>query len=165
MAKDKEKEAEAAPETEAEEPLVASELDERTHAEALMLYQECAVSVRFGKSQQWATLGSTLVLFVVLGFVGYHASKTDFLFKLVVVLSIVASVCSIYSLVLYQFWQNTEREKINALADKLSNFTRRVRSFTSPREANVHRYILLTFMAVTTILGNWVMVVFISRTP
>lgn len=165
MAKGKERDEESESETEGAEPLVPSELDERTHAEVLMLYHECAESVRFGKSQQWTTLGSTLALFVVLGFIGYHAPKTDFLFKLVVILSIVTSICSIYSLVLYQFWQNTEREKIRALAARLSNFVQSVRGYTSPREANVHRYILLTFMAITTVLGNWVMIVFISRAP
>ena len=161
----KEKETEAEPDTEAEEALVASELEERTHAEALMLYHECAESVRFGKSQQWTTLGSTLVLFVVLGLIGEHAPKADFLFKLVVVLSIATSIGSIYSLMIYQFWQNSEREKLTALADKFSNFTRRVRGYTSPREANIHRYILLTFMAITTVIGNWVMILYVSGTP
>ena len=164
MAKEpKEKEAEQ--ETEADEPLVASELDERTHAEALMLYHECAESVRFGKSQQWTTLGSTLVLFVVLGLIGEHAPKAEFLFKLVVVLSIATSIGSIYSLVIYQFWQNTEREKISSIAAKFSNFTRSVRGYTSPREANVHRYILLSFMALTTVLANWVMILYVSHAP
>ncbi len=32
--------------------VVASDLDERTHAEMLMMYNECAASVRYAKSQQ-----------------------------------------------------------------------------------------------------------------
>ena len=53
------KPAEAAPETEeteAEEALVASELDERTHAEMLMFYHEAVKSSRFGKVQQWRSM-------------------------------------------------------------------------------------------------------------
>jgi hypothetical protein len=165
MAKGKDKEEEAAPEAEAEEPLVASELDERTHAEVLMLYHESAESIRFGKSQQWTTLGSTLAVFVILGLIGIHAPKADFLFKLLIALSIATSVGSIYSLVIYQFWQNTEREKITSIAERLSNFTRRVRGYTSPREANVHRYVLLTFMALTIVLANWVLILTVSRAP
>ena len=40
--------------------VVPSDLDEKTHAEMLMIYNECANSVRFAKSQQWTTTGGAL---------------------------------------------------------------------------------------------------------
>ena len=41
----------------------ASELDELTHAELLMLYQDSAVSVRFARERQWKLVGAALLLF------------------------------------------------------------------------------------------------------
>ena len=50
--------------------VVPSDLDEKTHAEMLMIYNECANSVRFAKSQQWTTTGGALAIFMALGILG-----------------------------------------------------------------------------------------------
>src|SRR5262245_57006465 len=126
--------------------VTASDLDERTHAEMLMMYHECATSVRFAKSQQWHTTGGTLIIFLVLGVLGNYGPRYGFLTKLLPVLSILLTCGAIYSLAIYQFWQQAERNKLVAISNRLSSFLREVRAITSPREANIHRYILLFFM-------------------
>src|SRR5262245_36552002 len=96
------------------EPLTVepSDLDELTHAEMLELYRGSTDTIRFAKHQQWGTLLGSLSLFVLLGLTGDYAAKTGFLFKLCIIISLVLSVGAIYSLVIYQFWQNAEREKM-----------------------------------------------------
>ena len=34
--------------------------------------------------------------------------------------------------------------------------------FTSPREANIHRYILLFFMIAAIVVANWVLILYLS---
>lgn len=143
-------------------PVVPSDLDERTHSEMLMMYRECADSVRFAKSQQWHTTGGVLLLFVILGVLGTIGPRYGFFTKALVMISLVLSGGSIYSLAIYQFWQQSERGKIRMVSDRLSNILREVRGVLPPREANVHRYILLFFMIVTIVLGNWLLILYLA---
>lgn len=147
-----------------EGPLVVepSELDERTHAEMLELYRASTYQIQFAKHQQWGTLAGALALFVLLGLIGDYASKSGFLFKLSLIVSLVLSVGAIYSLIIYQFWQNSEREKLSLIASRLSNLAREVRGVVSERERNMHRYVLLFFMIATIILANWILIVYLS---
>ena len=151
-------------ETEEEELLVVepSELDELTHAEMLELYRTSTYQIQFAKHQQWGTLAGAMALYVLLGLIGNYASKTGFLFKLSLITSLLVSVGAIYSLIIYQFWQNSEREKLSLMASRLSNLARQVRGVVSERERNMHRYVLLFFMVMTLILANWILIVFLS---
>jgi hypothetical protein len=144
------------------EALVASELDERTHAEMLMLYHESATATRFAKHQQWATVGGTLLLFVLLGIVGHRADKEGFLFNMAVICSIVLSIGTIYSLFIFQSWQGSEREKMSLISSRFSNLSRAVRGVSPPRETSAHRYIMLSFMILLTILANWLLLVYLA---
>jgi len=155
---------EAAPDNEGEEFLTVepSELDERTHAEMLTLFTASTDQIQFAKHQQWGTLLGTLSLFVLLGVVGDYASKTGFLFKLCLIISLVLSAGAIYSLIIYQFWQNAEREKLSLISARLSNLARQIRGVVTDRERNIHRYVLLFFMMASIVLGNWLLIVFLA---
>ena len=154
MAKDakaaKEPKKEAAPAAdepaEVEEPLVASELDERTHAEMLMLYHEAMETSRYGKAQQWRSMAVGVFAVVALGMLAAHVSKTDMLFRIAQFLAVSIGLSTIYLIVFYQFWQNTEREKLRRITAKLSNLARTVRGVSSGREAGVRRVVVLGFM-------------------
>ena len=150
---------EAAPETEELETVTPSELDERTHAEMLELYRNASDQIRFAKHQQWATL---VGIFVLLGVIGDHAYAGTFLFKLVVLISIVLSVGAIYSLIIYQFWQSAERERLAMISERLSNVLRTIRGVVSDRERNVHRFVLLFFMVASIVLGNWLLITYLA---
>src|SRR5581483_3711794 len=87
-------EAEPADEVEIEEPLVASELDERTHAEMLMLYHEAMETSRYGKAQQWRSTAIGVFAIVALGVLGAHISKTDMLFRVAQFLAVLIGLCA-----------------------------------------------------------------------
>lgn len=142
--------------------VVASDLDEKTHAEMLMMYTECANSVRFAKSQQWTTTGGALAIFVALGTLGELGPHYGFLTTAIVIISMVVSGATIYSLAIFQFWQQAERGKLNMIAERFSNVLRDVRAYLPPREANIHRYILLFFMLATILTANWLLILYLK---
>ena len=142
--------------------VVASDLDDKTHAEMLMMYGECATSVRFAKSQQWTTTGGALAIFGILGILGQFGPHYGFMIQAIIIISMVVSGGTIYSLAIYQFWQQAERGKLNMIADRFSNVLRDVRAYLPPREANVHRYILLFFMIVVILVANWLLVLYLK---
>lgn len=142
--------------------VVASDLDEKTHAEMLMMYTECANSVRFAKSQQWTTTGGALAIFMALGILGELGPHYGFLTSAIVIISMVVSGATIYALAIFQFWQQAERGKLNMIADRFSNVLRDVRAYLPPREANVHRYILLFFMLAMILTANWLLILYLK---
>lgn len=142
--------------------VVPSDLDEKTHAEMLMLYTECANSVRFAKSQQWSATGGALAIFMALGILGEFGPHYGFLTTAIVIISMVVSGATIYSLAIFQFWQQAERGKLNMIAERFSNVLRDVRAYLPPREANVHRYILLFFMLTVILVANWLLILYLK---
>ena len=139
-----------------------SELDELTHAEMCMLYRESADSIRFAKAHQWKSLGATLLVFAGMIALARLAADNATLTNLIIAISFISSSAVIYMLVLYQVWQNTEREKLRDIAGHLSSFSQFIRAIKSSREANVHRYTLLAFMIAAILLANLVLVLAVS---
>jgi hypothetical protein len=143
--------------------VVPSDLDDKTHAEMLMMYRECADSVRFAKSQQWTTTAGALLLFGALGVLGEFGPHYGFLIQAIVIISIVVSGATIYALAIFQFWQQAERGKLNMISERFSNILRDVRAYLPPREANIHRYILLFFMLAVILTANWLLILYLER--
>lgn len=141
--------------------VVPSDLDDKTHAEMLMMYRECADSVRFAKSQQWTTTAGALLLFVALGVLGEFGPHYGFMIQAIIIISMVVSGGTIYSLAIFQFWQQAERGKLNMISERFSNVLRDVRAYLPPREANVHRYILLFFMLAVILVANWLLILYL----
>ncbi len=141
---------------------VPSELDDLTHAEMCMLYKESADSIRFAKAHQWKSLGATLLVFGGMIALVRMAPNNATLINLVLAVSFLCSAAVIYMLVLYQVWQNTEREKLRDITSHLSSFSQFTRAIKSSREANVHRYTLLAFMIGAILLGNILLVLMVS---
>ena len=142
--------------------VVVSDLDEKTHAEMLMMYSECANSVRFAKSQQWTTTGGALAIFAMLGVLGELGPHYGFMTQAIIIISMIVSGGSIYSLAIFQFWQQAERGKLNMISERFSNVLRDVRAYLPPREANVHRYILLFFMLAVILTANWLLILYLK---
>jgi hypothetical protein len=142
--------------------VVASDLDDKTHAEMLMMYRECADSVRFAKSQQWTTTGGALLLFVALGVLGEFGPHYGFMIQAIIIISMVVSGATIYALAIFQFWQQAERGKLNMISERFSNVLRDVRAYLPPREANIHRYILLFFMLAVILTANWLLILYLQ---
>ncbi|MET1027430.1 MAG: hypothetical protein ABWY00_09695 [Dongiaceae bacterium] len=138
-----------------------SELAESTHAELVMMYAECAQSIRFAKAQQWHSMGGVLLIFMALGIFSTYLPDSELALRSALVLSILSSIGGIYSLVIYQFWQGTERQKLSYVSDQLSSTLRQVRRLTSAREADFQRYVLLFFMVFCILAGNWLLVLYV----
>ncbi len=134
--------------------VVTSELDEATHAELRLLYEESTRILLFAKAQQWKTLGVTLLVFAGLIVMADYISNNTLFVRIVVGSIFLISIGAIYTLVLYQFWQNTERAKLRSIAQYFSSVFKDIRAVKSSDEANLHRYILLSFMIISIVLGN-----------
>jgi hypothetical protein len=163
MAKPETEKTEPEVETEAEEALVASELDERTHAEMLMLYHEAVKTSRFGKVQQWRSVAIGVFAIFGLGVLGAHVSEDAFLFRLVQFLAVIVGLAALYLIVFYQFWQNTEREKLVRIMARFSNLSRSIRGMSSGREASLRRFMVLGFMILVIVSAAALMIAYLQQ--
>jgi len=143
--------------------LAPSELDELTHAELRSMYRGCQDNIRFAKSIQWRTVGSTLIVFVLLVVACHFFNKDRFFVKIVTGLTYVFSAGAIYALSIYQSWQGTEREKVRTILDSFSSLARDVHRIKSRIEANIHRYILFAFMVIAILIANYLTVVLLMK--
>lgn len=155
MAEDKKNEE---PEEEEKQPfeVVESELDEKTHAEVQLLYRDSSETVLFAKGMQWKTVGSTLVVFVILIAIAKFISRDPTLITFLKGAMILSTIGAIYMLFIYQFWQHDELKKLKTAGDHFSNLFKKLRDIKSRKESNVHRYTLLTFMIFILLLGGFI---------
>lgn len=128
-------------------------LDELTHTELGLLYRESTETVRFAKTQQWWTVGATLLVFGALVVVAKFVSADEGFVDLLTIVIILLAMAVIFTLVVYQFWQHTEMAKIEMMARHFSDLFRDVRRRKSRNEANIQRYLLLAFMVMVIVLG------------
>ena len=152
-------------EEEVEEALVPSELDERTHAEMLALYQEAMETSRQGKAQQWRSMAIGIFAIVALGVLGAHIPKTDMMFRIAQFLAVLVGLSAIYLIIFYQFWQNTEREKLVRIMARLSNLARSIRGMSSGREASLRRFVVLGFMILVILGAVALTIVYLNQLP
>ena len=135
-----------------------SDLDEATHRELELLHGEAAKAILFAKSIQWRTVGATLLVYGALIAI---ATMTDAAARLVDVMKIVSILLAcgaIFVLMMYQFWQVNEINRINAIDRHFSTLFLRISRLKSRREGNFHRYTILMFMIVAVILGLVVLI-------
>jgi len=155
----------AGDEAEAEEALVASELDERTHAEMLMLYHEAMETSRYGKAQQWRSMAIGVFVVIALGALGAHVPRDDLLFRIAQFLAVLIGLSAVYLIVFYQFWQNTEREKLRRITARFSNLARTVRGVSSGREASLRRFVVLGFMIFVILATVAMTLAYLAQLP
>lgn len=141
----------------------ASSLDDLTHAEMRTLYRESADTIRFAKSQQWRSLGSILLVFGALMVVAAFNTDNLNLVRALIGLSLLLSTGAIYALVIFQIWQNTERQKLRAISETLSSLSRDIRALKPRLEANIFRYLLLGFMLTMIVIGNAVLIADLAK--
>ena len=144
------------PESDIEGPeLIASEVDEQTHAELLCMYQDSEENIRFSKLIQWRTTGSALFIFITFALLSHYHGKSGDMTKILTILTYVVGGFSIYMLAIFQSWQGTERAKIQLVIHNLSSLARDVYNTKSKREADIERYILFSFMCSAILIGGF----------
>ncbi|WP_341705210.1 hypothetical protein [Ferrovibrio sp.] len=137
---------------EAEEQLEASELDEATHAEFRLLYDEAARNILFAKRQQWRMLEYFTLLALALVGLGialpYAADVARFIAGFLTFVAVVTLVV----LVMLQNWQGSEHAKILYLVRDFSNFARSARRRKSRLTSDIHRYFMLAAMMLYVVV-------------
>lgn len=141
--------AEDAPE---KEQLVSSELDDLTHAEYRLLYDEAARNVLFAKRQQWRLLEYFTVLAVALLAVGITMPFAPDMARFVSGLLVFIGIAVIAVLLMLQSWQGNEHAKMAYLVGDLSNFARTARRLKPKTSSDVHRYIILGIMLLYVVV-------------
>lgn len=132
--------------------LEPSNLDELTHNELLMLYEESAESIRFSKLQQWRTLGASLSTLLGVVLVAHLAGRRAeaYIQASIILCSMVAS-SSVYIMIAYQLRQNADRKKLKEISAQFSNLFRKIRALTPGWEEIFYRTTLLLFMITAEI--------------
>jgi len=105
---------------------------------------------------QWRTVGSTLIIFVVLIVIARFVSRDPTLMIYLNIAMILSTIGAIYTLLIYQFWQHDELKKLKMAGDHFSNLLKKLRNIKSRKESNIHRYTLLIFMISALLLGGLV---------
>ncbi len=141
----------------------ASELDERTHAELLMLYQDSTVSLRFARERQWKLVGAALLLFAAIVAIPELVDISTLGAKGLVLAGILIGASAIYVLVVYQVWQNTELRRMQTIGGRFSDIFAQLGGHNATREGKLHGYIILFFMIAAIGLGNALAVLLLSR--
>lgn len=135
--------ADDAPEQEQLEP---SELDELTHAEYRLLYEEAARNVLFAKAQQWRVLEYFTLLALALVAIGMILPFATDVARFVSGFLVLVAAALMAVLLMLQTWQGREHAKMAYLASDLSNFARTARRLKPKTSSDVHRYIILGIM-------------------
>lgn len=147
----------------AQRELVPSELDEITHAEMRLLYEDATTAIRYAKSQQWKTVsGMLMILGAMIITAEFTAEHKDFI-KIIVIVGMVSGAAAIYMLIILQLSQNTERDKVRFTVSYFSNVARENFNIESSTEGNIQRYILLGFMIMGIVMGNGILIMVLSR--
>ncbi len=143
--------------------ITPSELDESTHAELRVLYQDSGMSIRFARERQWKLVGGTLLLFAATVAVPELVDISTFATKGLVLASFLIGAGAIYLLIVYQVWQNTELRRMQEIGARFSNIFIQLGGAEAAREGRLHGYIVLFFMVALIVLGNALAVLLMSR--
>lgn len=152
--RDKSRDTSAPDGDDATDVFVPSALDDKTHRELQILYKESVDTIRFAKYIQWWTVGSTLLVFFAFIAIAHFVRADDEYAKILTALTIFIAMSGVFALIMYQFWQFNEQQKIEKITRHFSSLFKAVRKVKSRREADFHRYTLLLFMIATIVIGG-----------
>ena len=130
-----------------------SSLDEVTHAELRQMHEEATASILFAKDIQWRSVGASLLVFGAIIAIDVFTSADKSTANLLALLTILLSCGVTFVLIMYQFWQINEINRINEIEKHFSTLYMKIRKIKSRREGNIHRYTLLFFMITVVFLG------------
>jgi len=141
--------------------LEPSSLDDLTHKELLLLYDESATSIRFSKTQQWRTLITSLSTLLAVVIFAYMAGrKADSYMQTSIILCSLIASSAIYIIIIYELRQNSDRKKLKEISIQFSNLFRRVRNLTPAWEEIFYRLTLLIFMTVAVVMFTAICIYF-----
>ncbi len=143
--------------------ITPSELDESTHAELRVLYQDSGMSVRFARERQWKLVGGTLLAFAATVAVPELVEISTVAAQGLGLARFLIGAGAIYLLIVYQVWQNTELRRMQEIGARFSNIFAQLGGADAAREGRLHSYIVLFFMSALIALGNALAVLLMAR--
>lgn len=143
-------------------PVEPSELDDLTHAEYRVLYEEAAANLLFGKRQQWRLLEYFTLLGLALVALGALMPFARDVANFIAIFLTFIAVVTLCVLIMLQSWQSHEQEKMEHIAGGLSNYARIVRRLKPRTSGNFHRYVILTAMMLYVVVLDVVFVRLLS---
>ncbi len=132
----------------------ASELDEQTHRELALLYEEAARNVLFAKAQQWRTVIYATVVHGAIVAIGIVNPGDERLAAFLLGAIFVVAVGAVLLLLMYQVWQHNEQRRMRHVADDYSSYFREIRDLKSVIVADFHRYAVLFGLILFVILAT-----------
>ncbi len=142
--------------------IVASSLEEPTHAEMRLLYDEASKAALFAKERQWKTVGFTVLIYMLLIAVAEITPSHVSFVKILAFLSFLVSPMAISMLAIFHFRQLTEFQKQRAVSEHFSSIFKEIQSLQSSSEASIHRHVLLAVMIAVVVSGNAITFLLIS---
>jgi len=134
------------------EQLAASELDELTHAEFRLLYDEATRNILFAKRQQWHMLEYFTLLALAMVGLGIALPFAADVARFVAGFLTFVAFITLIVLLMLQTWQGNEHAKILYLVHDFSNFTRTARRLKSRITGDIHRYFMLAAMMIYVVI-------------
>jgi hypothetical protein len=141
---------------------VPSELDEVSIREISLIYEDATRTLLFAKGIQWKAVASCLILFLGLLVLVKIGPNTEIYVKTIKLAVLFTTFAAISMVLMFQFWQHTESQKINSIAINFSSAFRTIRAKKSNLEANMHRYIILFIMNACIIVFTYITIVSID---
>jgi hypothetical protein len=135
-----------------QEQLEPSSLDDLTHAEYRLLYDEAARNVLFAKGRQWRVLEYFTLLVVAMLAIGIVMPFAPDMARFVSGFLGLVGAALIAVLLMLQTWQGREHAKMAYLVSDLSNFARTARRLKPKTSSDVHRYIILGVMVLYVVV-------------
>jgi len=126
-----------------------SQLDEMSHNELGLVYNDATRTIIFAKGIQWRAVASTMIIFFVLGAAPHIVPITEDFTSLLKIGVIIFAMAAVFMLIVFQLWQHTEGQKIAAIELQYSNTFRMVRRKKWKLEADIHRYAILILMTAS----------------
>ena len=142
--------------------IVPSELDENTHAELRMLYEDSSNSLRFARERQWKLVGGVLLLFAIIIALPEIFSLTSYAGRGLVLASILVSAASIYMLIIFQVSQNADLARQRTISEQFSNIFAELGGERVKSEAKSHGSIIQLLMILAIVVSNAVVVVVLA---
>jgi hypothetical protein len=150
-----------APAAEAEvevEQLVASELDDATHAEFRLLYDAAARNILFAKRQQWRVVEYFTLIALALVAIGIAVPFAADVARFVAGFLSFVGLASLGVVAMLQSWQGNEHAKMAYLANDFSNFARSALRRKPKLSGDIHRYLMLLLMLLYIVVLDVVVV-------
>ena len=133
----------------------APPIDDRGHAELLLLYRDAARNILFAKAHQWQMLVYfTVICAAVIGIGVYLGWRDSGLIALLFYATWLSSVATVVTLVFLQIWQGAEHRKIAYIVHRFGDAARATLKRKSRSGGDFHRYLMLGLMMLYVELAS-----------